>query len=59
MDSPDDSFDGLTPGTEARYLKINQEFEQMMQKNHGRLTSVSYGRGTNVSFFSCPKELEN
>ena len=35
MDSDDGSNDGygLTPRTEERYQKINQEFDLMMQRN--------------------------
>jgi hypothetical protein len=33
----------LTPGTEAKYKKINEEFDLMMRKNRLNPTSVSLG----------------
>lgn len=37
---PDDSYN-LTPRTEAKYSKIDEDFQLMMQRNQQQLTSVN------------------
>jgi MADS-box transcription enhancer factor 2A len=39
---PDDSYN-LTPRTEAKYNKIDEDFQLMMQRNQQQLSSVSRG----------------
>lgn len=43
---PDDSYT-LTPRTEAKYSKIDEDFQMMMQKN--QLTSNRMGSSSNYS----------
>lgn len=53
---PDDSQYTLTPRTEAKYNKINEEFEMMMQRNNAHMNGNGNGNGNgrvccNLSFF--------